>query len=336
MRITFVLPWYQAQPVGAYVTVYGYAHHLAARGHVVHVIHAGDLEPEDPSKTWVHCDPRVRMLFRVNHARDVPKADFFVTLGYAGSIPPEYGEQIVLVVGYGVLRSTKADDAAWLTPTRKIMIARWMYDRAIEIGVRPEQKVVIPNAVDHDIHRVLRPINERGPRVAMLHSPLLVKGAREGILALEQARKLMPKLEAVLFGVQARPEDLPEWIEYRENPPRTELVDDVYNRSAVFLCSGKREGFHLPSLEAMACGCVLVSSNVGAVREFAEHEVTALLSPPVRPHRLARDILRVVRDMPLRLRLASAGVARARQFTWDRCVDQFEQFLGGHPSPAPL
>ena len=114
----------------------------------------------------------------------------------------------------------------------------------------------------------------------MLYSETQVKGSHDGIRALEMAKRQAPQLAAVLFGVSARPKNLPPWIEYFSQPGIEELVGDIYNGSSIYLCPSWTEGWHLPPAEAMACGCAVVSTDIGGVRDYAEHGVTALLSPP--------------------------------------------------------
>jgi glycosyltransferase involved in cell wall biosynthesis len=51
-----------------------------------------------------------------------------------------------------------------------------------------------------------------------------------------------------------------------------ENLCDFYNDHDLFLVASKREGTPLPLLEAMACGCFPVCTNVGAVSDLIEHK----------------------------------------------------------------
>jgi L-malate glycosyltransferase len=136
-----------------------------------------------------------------------------------------------------------------------------------------------------------------------------------------------PGLRAILFGTPRRPESIPAWIHYCGNPSPSELIGWIYNGSSIFVCASWAEGFALPPAEAMACGCAVATTDCGGVREFAEHEVTALLSPPRDPEALARNILHLLEDDGLRQQLAHAGHRRIQSFTWERSTDQLEQFI---------
>ena len=77
----------------------------------------------------------------------------------------------------------------------------------------------------------------------------------------------------------------------------------------------------------MMCGAAVAATDNGGHREFAFHEKTALLSPPKDPRSLATNIIRLIRDEELRIRLAKQGNANIQQFTWDRAADAFEKAI---------
>jgi glycosyltransferase involved in cell wall biosynthesis len=85
-----------------------------------------------------------------------------------------------------------------------------------------------------------------------------------------------------------------------------------YQAADVFVYPSFNETFGLPILEAMACGCPVVTSDASAMPETAGG--AAVLSDPGDPASIARAILRAVG--PERDRLREAGLRRAGQFTW--------------------
>ena len=98
------------------------------------------------------------------------------------------------------------------------------------------------------------------------------------------------------------------------------FIDDddlpaVYSGAALFVFPSLYEGFGLPPLEAMACGVPVVTSNVSSMPEVAGD--AAVLVDPRDVDGLSSAIARVLRDGALRARLRAAGIARARQFSWE-------------------
>jgi glycosyltransferase involved in cell wall biosynthesis len=76
------------------------------------------------------------------------------------------------------------------------------------------------------------------------------------------------------------------------------------------------EGFGLPPLEAMACGCPTIVSRVASLPEVCGD--AAQYCDPLDPESIAEAIIQVLQDSKLRETLRCRGLERARQFTWER------------------
>jgi len=84
----------------------------------------------------------------------------------------------------------------------------------------------------------------------------------------------------------------------------------------------RSEGMPTVILEAMFAGKPVVTTDVGAVRELVEPEVSALVVEPLKPRLVADAIDRLVNDVELAARLSAAGQARARtRFDLERLAD---------------
>jgi glycosyltransferase involved in cell wall biosynthesis len=79
------------------------------------------------------------------------------------------------------------------------------------------------------------------------------------------------------------------------------------------------EGFGLPLIEAMACGCPIVASDIAPFREVTGG--AAILVPPDDVQRLAAALREIVSDDGRRRALSHQALARARAFSWDRCAE---------------
>jgi glycosyltransferase involved in cell wall biosynthesis len=217
--------------------------------------------------------------------------------------------------------------AAWRAPLRKIVISGWLFRRALEIGVAESSMTVIHNAVAHDVFRLLQPIEERPPGVAMLYSSPSYKGGDIGIEMLRRVKVRVPDLRATLFGVEAAPRRLPDWVTYIRSATPAQLTADVYNRSAIYLCPSLSEGWHLPGPEAMACGCALVASDIGGVQDYADDGDTALLYPAGDVAAGADRVTELLLDENRRATLAHQGRDRISTLSWDRSADRLSALL---------
>ena len=78
------------------------------------------------------------------------------------------------------------------------------------------------------------------------------------------------------------------------------------------------EGFGLPVVEAMACGCPVVATDIAPFREVTAG--AAILVPPADVGRLTTALAALTASAGQRQSLAEQGLERARAFSWDRCA----------------
>jgi glycosyltransferase involved in cell wall biosynthesis len=92
----------------------------------------------------------------------------------------------------------------------------------------------------------------------------------------------------------------------------------VYAALDVLAAPSRWEGFGLMLVEAMAAGRPIVATAVGAIPEVVVDGETALLVPPRDPPALAQALLALLRDPTRASEMGRKGVARAREFSWER------------------
>src|SRR5262249_18965649 len=100
----------------------------------------------------------------------------------------------------------------------------------------------------------------------------------------------------------------------------------LYRLASVFVFPSLYEGFGLPPLEAMASGTPVVTSNVSSLPEVAGD--AAVLIDPLDPDAIADGLCRVLSDEGFRAELRAKGLARAREYSWERSVRQVRQIYG--------
>jgi glycosyltransferase involved in cell wall biosynthesis len=93
-----------------------------------------------------------------------------------------------------------------------------------------------------------------------------------------------------------------------------------YQMAQALLMPSLFESFGLPILEAMACGCPVVTSNCYGASEIAAD--AAVLVDPASVEAIAEGLERVLQDGALRAQLIEQGSRRSSQFTWERCASQ--------------
>jgi len=356
MKIVFILPGWPRKPGGGYRIVYKYANEMASRDHEVTIIHPHNM-PNNPVEqknyclklrpklgrirnkifpphtiSWEWIDPRVKLLYVPTiDEKYIPNADAVIatawrTAEYVEKYSLLKGEKFYLIQHYEIWSGPKERvDATWKSNLHKIVISIWLKELAEKIGAK--DVFHIPNAIDHTLFRLIHPIDKRPQRINMMFSETELKGSRDGIKALSIVKKQFPEVSVVFFGVGHRSNKIPSWIEYVRNPAQQYLVEEIYNGSSIYLCPSWTEGWHLPPAEAMSCGCAVVSTDIGGVRDYAINGETSLLSPPHEPEKLAKNIIKLLSNDDIRVRLAKQGRENILKFKWDRSANMLEDFL---------
>ncbi len=221
-------------------------------------------------------------------------------------------------------------------------------------AIPPERVHVIHNGIDIDLYRKTSETSALERAGVDLDRPYVLFVGRitrqKGIVhLLDAVRFLHPDVQVVLLAGQPDTPELAQAVETRvselraqrsgivwipEMLPRSDVIQ-FYSHATVFCCPSVYEPFGLINLEAMACECPVVASDVGGIPEVVVDGETGILvhvevdperGEPIDPQGFARDlaaaIQRIVDDPSLRERLGRNGRARVEQhFSW-RAVAQ--------------
>lgn len=94
----------------------------------------------------------------------------------------------------------------------------------------------------------------------------------------------------------------------------------IYGKASFFLYPSLRESFGLPILEAMACGCPVITSDTSSMPEIAGD--AALLVDPFKPQDLAVAILQLLENPTLKQQLTEKGYQRPPLFSYERGAEK--------------
>jgi glycosyltransferase involved in cell wall biosynthesis len=106
----------------------------------------------------------------------------------------------------------------------------------------------------------------------------------------------------------------------------------LYSGAEVFVFPSFWEGFGFPVLEAMACGTPVVTSNLSSIPVVAGD--AAQLVSPESPSAIADAVLRLLKDPHLHADYVRRGLARAREFPWERTAEDTLGVYGRATEPS--
>jgi glycosyltransferase involved in cell wall biosynthesis len=108
-------------------------------------------------------------------------------------------------------------------------------------------------------------------------------------------------------------------IQVAERVSAAELAS-LYQRAGIFAFPSLDEGFGIPILEAMANGAPVLTSNCSAMPEVCGE--AGVLVDPENEEALVESLLRLAENADLREELTQKGLARAKEFPWERTVKE--------------
>lgn len=132
-------------------------------------------------------------------------------------------------------------------------------------------------------------------------------------------RKFYPQLEKKVRELHLRGKVL-----FTDYVPIEDLPY-LYSAADVFVFPSLYEGFGMPPLEAMACGCPVVASRVASIPEVCGD--AAYYVAPLNVESIAEGIYKVVTDSKLRKHLVAKGLERAKLYSWSRTASKVLQVL---------
>lgn len=349
MKINFFLPQVYRGIAGGYKVVYQYSNYLASKGHDVYIYY--DLNDGNNSKhipkfiariirkisfigypRWYKLDQSIKQSAVKNFNKEyIRNADISIatapgTAYSVSKLPESKGTKFYFIQGYENWGKVSNDyvNNSYNLGMNNIVISNWLKEIVDKYG-KKESKIV-PNGLNLKNFKINTPIEKRNPfSICMLYSKGEIKGSKYGIEILKKLKNDYPELEVNLFSSDKKPKSLPKWINYTRNASE-EAVISLLNNSAVYICTSLFEGFGLPGLESMACGCALVTTNCLGIMEYANNN-NSMISEPKDAIKMYDNIKALLEDNNLRVSIASNGNKSIQNRDLEDSEKNFESYI---------
>ena len=343
MRMTFVLPFVNL--TGGIRLLLDYANWLHDEGHLVTVVyplwpyryHFRQRDRLLEFRKQLRIEPRVEWfdlrcrLLRVPYIanRFMPQADLVLatswpTVRSVARLHASRGKKVHLVFHHESGTGSERDiRGTYRLPFHRITFSTSIRD-TIEQRFECEIHAIVPAGVDTSLFYPDAGERSRNTLLMLYHNDPR-KGADDGVEALAILRTRLPDVRIRMCGT-VRPDHLPSWIQFDFHPGDAQLRH-LYSISTVFLYPSRYEGFGLPPLESMACGCPVVTTEVGAVPEFAADRCNALVVRPRDVRGMADRLEELLLNPGLRDSLSARGLETVERYAMTRVAPYFGEAL---------
>ena len=205
------------------------------------------------------------------------------------------------------------------------------------IGVSPDKISVTPLGYDASHFYPLDTHKKLHLRPYLLHIGQAYphKNLNRLIQSFNLIAKHFPDVDLILLGKPHPSEtrklqqlvaelNLNERIIFKSYAPYSDLPD-WYRGALAFVYPSLWEGFGLPILEAMACGCPVVTSFGSATQEVAQE--STLLIDPYSIKELSKAMVRLLESQELRRDLTIGGLKVSCNYSWRDCAKKTSSCL---------
>lgn len=344
MKITFVIP--HTNVAGGVRVIFELANHLQMKGHEVCIVCPLSKSVKETAKMWF----RNRFVFLFNKPdmkwfelkaklkfvpspleKFMPDADIIVaTVWYSAEWVNCYsrrkGKKFYYVQSYEAWAGPRERvDATYKLPLTKIVVSSHLKN-LLEIKFKENVAEIAINGVNFSQFYNEKKVFNKQKRIGMVYSSTALKGSIDGILAFKMAKEKYPDIKLVMYGNSFPGAEVPDDVEYYFNPPQDQLRK-IYSSCDIWLFPSWYEGFGLPPMEAMACKCAVISTNVGGIADFTIPNQTALISPPSNPVALTNNIIKLLGNEGMLHAISYAGYEFIQQFTWENTAKKIEKIF---------
>jgi glycosyltransferase involved in cell wall biosynthesis len=206
----------------------------------------------------------------------------------------------------------------------KIVVASYLKDLVENRGHAEDVLAVIHNGIDASDYFCSVP-EDRRDGVGTIYGSHQVKDPDTVLQVLDRLARVKPKVPLRVFSTERRPKQIHSRSYWRH--PRLEQAREIYSKSLVWIVGSRSEGFALPVLEAMSCGCVVVATDCGGPRDMIEDGVNGFLVPVGDASAIVNRVQLLLDDAALRNQMQRRALETVKRFTWDKCVTELERAL---------
>ena len=229
-----------------------------------------------------------------------------------------------------------------LRATRILTVSEYTAKELVNAyGIDPQRIAITPCGIDHDVYH---PVTDAATVEDCLRRYQLVAPYFMYVGRMEKKKNVTTLIQAftefkarrgvgdphrlVLVGSQGFGfEDVQRSID--QSPARSDIqllgyvperdLPSMLQTATALIQPSWIEGFGIPPVQAMACGCPVISSTGGSLPEICGD--APLFFTPSEPQELVQQLFRIVDDVDIRQQMRDRGILRAATYTWRRTAE---------------
>jgi len=240
----------------------------------------------------------------------------------AHELPEEHGIKVLHCHG-AELENWEQMSQAWKLPKYILVVSSHLIDMFKEVAGK-DVLGIVPDGVDMDqYYPAFNETERRGVGAALRWRPS--KAPEMTISVINELKARIPQVSIYSYGSGRRPDAY--GVDTYLRLPSVTKAREIYSKSIIWLLTSKNEGFGMPVLEAMACGCIVISTKCGGPEDVIQDGVNGFIVPVDDVDAMVLSVMCLLKDTELRKKMQIAAYDTARNYTWHKAALQLEEFL---------
>ncbi len=331
LHITYVMTW--TGICGGSKIILEHTNRLVERGHKLTII------SHYPYPNWFSLNPNVEFVQVPSNeilCESIPKTTNLIVVTYWREIYEAIEQNIAPVVyfeqgDFHLFDSENVEPKLFDYIYKQIQLAPFIYtvssyaQKKLREVYNVDSKI-IPNAVNDKVFYPTPKLKKAKIEISMIGSPNIeFKRITDIISALTMLKQKYDNLNVNLITPEAPNLELPSIDNLIINPEQR-IIGDTLRETDIFVCASMYESFCLPVLEALTCGCSIVTTNNGGINDFCKNDYNCLIIKKQDVNDIIEKIELLINDSSLRKRLSENSIKSSKKFSWENITNDLENY----------
>ena len=208
-----------------------------------------------------------------------------------------------------------------------IFNSKFSYINFTNISKKELQLNLVHPGVDRSIFKPKnrKQAKEEKPNVCTIARSHPLKGLQDFLIAIQSIDRSLYNEVYIITNDDLKDFDIEM---FNIISPKSDYdIAHILNKCEIFISTSYKEGFGLPPLEAMSCGCAVIASDSGGINEFCINGKNCLLFNPGDTNELTFLLNKLIENRILIDKISKEGLITSESFSWERTCNQFHKAI---------
>ena len=331
IEITYVMTW--TGICGGSKIILEHANKLTELGHKVNII------THYPYPSWYNLSSKIifqQIPLTQILCESIPKTSNIIITTYWREIGEAIEQKIAPVVyfeqgDFHLFDSQNVDTELFDYIYKQINLASFVYTVSSHAKKKLKDiynvnSLIIPNAINKQIFYPVEKSESVVKKIVLIGSPNTeFKGIKEILTAISITKKQYPNLHVTLITPESPLSTLQNVDTIIINPAQ-QVIAQVLQESDIYICGSHYESFCLPVLEALSCGCSVITTNNGGINDFCVDNENCLIVEIKNPISISMALIDLIENNNKITDLSKQGIISSEKFSWDTIVKKIEAY----------